>query len=69
MHSSQEAWGVKTALQVQSLLQISLDRVPPGQVGPEFPPHLTALEPPGVLHSERSHYALAPRGLPEKRLC
>ena len=41
MHGSQEAWGVKTALQVQSLLRISSERVPPGQVGPEFPPHLT----------------------------
>ena len=47
MHGSQEAWGVKTALQFQSLLRINSERAPPGQVGPEFPPHLTALEPPG----------------------
>ena len=64
MHGSQEVWGVKTVLQAQSLLRSSSERVPPGQVGSWFPPHLTALEPPGALHSESAHYALAPRDLP-----
>lgn len=50
MHPSQEAWKDRMTLQVEPLLQMSPEMVPPGQTGPQFTAHLLELELLGLLH-------------------